>query len=116
MAMKKVSQGKRASKPRANSGYLHAHVQRAQSNQPVSEGIRRAAARMGIEPPDDGARVTVMRGDLARAALEIQAAFDDVFEAELSDDAGQHDVLVLRALRRLRAAKSMVECEIGGAL
>lgn len=101
MAKSRVMQGARASK--------------ARDEKPVSEGIRRAAKRAGIEPADDGASVTVMRGDLARAALEIQAAFDDVFEAELSDDGGQHDVLVLRALRRLRSAKSMVECEAGGA-
>ncbi len=35
--------------------------------------------------------------------------------AECADDAGQHDVLVLSALRRLRNAQSSVECEMGGA-
>ena len=102
MARGKVAQGTRAPKRRAE--------------QPVSEGIRRAAARAGIVPPvEDSERVTVMRGDLAMAAREIQSAFDDVIEAELGDDSAQHDVLVLRALRRLRNAKSMVECEMGGA-
>lgn len=86
------------------------------AEQPVSEGIRRAAKRAGIDPAHDSSRVTVMRGDLALAAQEIQAAFDDVLAAELSDDAAQHDVLVLRALRRLRNAQSSVECEMGGAL
>src|SRR5437762_1105717 len=101
MARGKVAQGTRASKKRVE--------------QPVSEGIRRAAARLGIEPTHDGTRVTVMRGDLALAAQEIRAAFDDVLAAELSDDAAQHDVLVLSALRRLRCAQSSVECEMGGA-
>lgn len=84
---------------------------------PVSEGIRRAAKRAGISLKElhDSSPVTVMRGDLALAAQEIQAAFDDVLAAELSDDASQHDVLVLRALRRLRNAQSSVECEMGGA-
>ena len=101
MARGKVAQGTRAPKRCAEL--------------PVSEGIRRAAARAGIEPTHDSERVTVMRGDLAMAAREIQAAFDDVIEAELGADEVHHDVLVLRALRRLRTAKSMVECEMGGA-
>lgn len=112
MARGKVVQGTRARQMRAE--------------QPVSEGIRRAAARagivhrdskpqIGVDPTQDSARVTVMRGDLAMAAREIQSAFDDLIAAELGDDEAQHDVLVLRALRRLRSAKSMVECEAGGA-
>ncbi len=56
---------------------------------PVSEGIRRAAKRAGIKL-DDSTTVTVMRGDLALAAEQIRAAFDDVLAAEFSDDAGQH--------------------------
>ena len=109
MATKKVSQGTRSSQKRVSSPAPH---RGALGKQTVSEVIRRAAKRAGIEPADDTEIVNV---DLARAALEIQLAFDDVLTAELSDDAGQHDVLVLRALRRLRQAKSMVECEMGGA-
>lgn len=99
MAKSRVTQGARASKARAEK--------------PVSEGIRRAAARAGIEPADDTEGVNL---DLARAALEIQFAFDDVLAAELADDKGQHDVLVLSALRRLRRAQNMVASEMGGAL
>jgi hypothetical protein len=102
MAKSRVSQGVGASKSRRE--------------QPVSEGIRRAAKRAGIDPTHDSERVTVMRGDLALAVREIQQAFDDVVSAALADEDAQHDVLVLRALRHLRSAKSMVECEMGGAL
>lgn len=102
MARSKIARGTIASHGRAE--------------QPVSQEIRRAAKRAGIEPTHDSTTVTVMRGDLALAAQEIQAAFDDVLAAGLSDDAGQHDVLVLSALRRLRNAQSSVESEMGGAL
>ena len=102
MSKAKVAQSKRAPKKR--------------KEQPVSAGIRRAAKRAGIEPTDDSTRVTFMRDDLALAVSEIRGAFDDVFEAELSDDGAQHDVLVLRALRRLRTVQAIVECVTGGAL
>jgi hypothetical protein len=53
-----------------------------------------------------------MRGDLALAAREIHEAFEVVLAAELSDDAAQHDVLVLQALRRLRNARDIVRGEL----
>lgn len=90
MAKSKVAQGTRAPKKK-------------RAEQPVSEGA-------GIEPTNDGTRVTVMRGDLALALRYISGAFDDVLAAELSDDEAQHDVLVLRALRQLRNAQTSVSC------
>lgn len=99
----------------ARDRQILAKARREDGERPVSEGIRRAAKCAGIEPTHDSTAVTVMRGDLALAAENIRAAFEDVLAAELSDDGAQHDVLVLSALRRLRNAQSSVECEMGGA-
>ncbi|HYQ46212.1 MAG TPA: hypothetical protein VER11_29785 [Polyangiaceae bacterium] len=86
-----------------------------QAGSQAGHGGHSTAKRASIDPRHDATRVTVMRVDLALALNEIRAAFDDVLTAELSDDASQHDALVLRALRHLRNAQSSVECEMGGA-
>jgi|GEM_PF-2384530 len=115
--MSSVSKSSGARKKEARDRRILAKAGREnREGMPVSKGIRRAAKRAGIDPKLDGSSVTVMRGDLALAAENIRAAFDDVLAAELSDDSAQHDVLVLRALRHLRNAQSSVECEMGGAL
>lgn len=95
MAKSKVAQATRAPKRR--------------TEKPVSEGILRAAARAGVEPTKDNAAITMMRGDLVMAGREIQGAFDEVLAASLCEDGGEHDMLVLGALRRLRNARNIVQ-------
>ncbi len=111
--MNSVAKKRPTNKKGAHDRRLLAKARREE--RPVEAEIKRAAKRAGIGL-DDSTTVTVMRGDLALAASHIRAAFDDVLTAETSDDGGQHDVLILRALRSLRNAQSSVECEMDGVL
>jgi hypothetical protein len=114
--MRSVSKKSATNKKAARDRRILARARREDGGKPLPAGrIAEAAERAGINPTRDGTMVTVMRGDLATAAKEIRGAFDDVLAAELSEDAAQHDVLVLQALRRLRNARDIVQGEIGGA-
>jgi hypothetical protein len=103
MAKSKVHQKTRAPKARAE--------------QPVSEGIRRAAERAGITHADrgDSERVTLLRGDLNLVVAEIKAGFEEILEAEFFTTGAERDSLVLSVLRRLRNAETVIGVTSGGA-
>ena len=67
MATKKVSQGTRASQKRVSSPAPRGG---APGNRPVSDGIRRAAKRAGLEPAPD----STVAGQAELASLRIVAA------------------------------------------
>lgn len=83
MATKKVSQGTRAPKRRAEK--------------PVSEAIRRAAERSGICRPVDA----------DDAIRNLNLAFEEIFDAQDAPCA-EHDHFILVALRRLRLVQDML--------
>lgn len=82
------------------------------AEKPVSQGIKRAAERAGIEPTHDSTRVTAMRGDLELAVSEVGAAFEEIFEAEVFTTEAEHDHLVMCALRRLRNVQNLLGVEL----
>jgi hypothetical protein len=89
---------------------------KARAEQPVSAAeIRRAAERAGIDPQRDDAIVSMLRGDARYVVRQLQLAFDDVLDVDTFPEA-ERDLVVLRALRRLRTAQGVLESgmAIGG--
>lgn len=83
------------------------------AERPVSAGIRRAARRAGITA------AALQPVDADAAIAELREAFDEVFDAASFQCGGEHDALVLSALRRLRLVQGMIRgsvAVIGGAL
>jgi protein tyrosine phosphatase (PTP) superfamily phosphohydrolase (DUF442 family) len=81
------------------------------AERPVSADIRRAARRAGIAS-------ALQPVDADAAISELREAFDEVFDAASFQCGGEHDALVLSALRRLRLVQGMLRgtvVEIGGA-
>ncbi|MEP7049465.1 MAG: hypothetical protein ABJB12_03890 [Pseudomonadota bacterium] len=72
-----------------------------QAERPVSAGIRRAARRAGITT------ATLQAVDADAAIAELREAFEEVFDAT-GAPCGEHDALVLCALRRLRLVQGMI--------